>query len=128
MAGFHPPARLDEPLSKMEEIMQNFVRRMLGFVTQVLAPSAPADTAIADEAWWQGQIKGLADKHYRKLGDWWMEEVSTSCICCKKPVTIARWQTSNEGDECNDCIQMDANRYEADEDQIKDAMGVKISF
>ena len=107
--------------------MQTFVRRMLGFVTQVLAPSAP-NTTIADEAWWQGQIKEIGDEQYQKLGDWYMEEVSTSCVSCGTKVVIARWQVCDLGDECNDCIQMDANRYEADEDEIADALSVKISF
>jgi len=98
--------------------MQNFVRRMLGFVTQVLVRFV--DTTIADEAWWQDTIAEIK-------GDWWCEEVETSCVCCKKPVTIARWQTTNEGDQCNDCIQ-DAVSYEADEDEINAAFGVKISF
>ena len=99
--------------------MQNFVRRMLGFVTQVLA--TPVDTTAADEAWWQDTIAEVK-------GDWWMEEVSTSCICCAKVVTIARWQTTNEGDQCDKCIQLDATPYEADEDEIADALSVKISF
>jgi len=97
--------------------MQNFVRRILGFVTQGFVF---VDTTEADQAWWEDTIAEIR-------GDWYMEEVSTSCVCCKKPVTIARWQFTSKGDECNDCIQ-DAVSYEADEDEIADAMSVKISF
>ncbi len=94
--------------------MQNFVRRILGFVTQLV--SAPVDTTEADQAWWEQELAEC-------LGDWWCEEVKTSCICCGTHVIIARWQVCSEGDECNRCIQ-----YEADEDEIADAMSVKISF
>jgi hypothetical protein len=90
---------------------------MLGFVTQV----APVDTTIADEAWWQDQVAEIR-------GDWWCQEVETSCICCGTPVVIARWQTTSEGDQCNECIQLDCTPYEADEDEIADALSVKISF
>ena len=127
MAGFHPPARLDEPLSKMEEIMQNVVRRILGFVTQLVSP-APADTAIADEAWWQGQIKEIKEQYYQDLGNWWMEEVPGKCISCPQPLRLMRWQTSGYGDQCDRCISHEEKRYEADESELKDAMSVKISF
>jgi hypothetical protein len=100
--------------------MQTFVRRILGFVTQVLAP-APVDTTASDQAWWEQEVA-------ESLGDWYMEEVSTSCVSCGTVVRISRWQVCSEGDECNSCIQLDATRYEADEDEINAAFGVKISL
>ena len=118
----------------MEEIMHTFVRRVLGFVTQVLFP-AP-DTTAADEAWWKGQLKELEEEHYHALGAWWMEEVPGTCLSCPQPLRLMRWQTSGYGDQCDACIRLAKERHEdflaacqlEAEAEIQDAMSVKISL
>ena len=116
--------------------MQNVVRRILGFVTQLVVPAAPADTTAADEAWWQAELKDIEEEHYRKLGDWWMEEVPGKCLSCPQPLRLMRWQQSGYGDQCDKCLAVSKERHEdflaacqlEAEDEIKDAMSVKISL
>lgn len=114
--------------------MQTFVRRVLGFVTQVLFP-AP-DTTAADEAWWKQQLLDIEEEYFVDLGNWWLEEVPGTCLSCPQPLRLMRWQTSGAGDECDKCIAiakerhqdfLDACQLEA-ETEIKDAMSVKISL
>ena len=115
--------------------MQTFVRRILGFVTQVLGQKAPTTTAVtvdtteADEAWWENEV-------YQAKGDWYCEEVPGKCLSCPQPLRLMRWQTSGYGDQCDNCIGLKEKRYEdfliaceADaEAEIQDAMSVKISL
>lgn len=90
--------------------MQNVVRRILGFVTQLVSP-AP-DTTEADEAWWQAELKDIEKEHYRKLGDWYCEEVPGKCLSCPQPLRLMRWQQSGYGDQCDKCISSQKERYE----------------
>ena len=107
--------------------MQNLVRRILGFVTQLV--SRPADTTAADEAWWQASVLDIQEEQYHALGDWWSEPQECRCWLCGGVEVVPRYAWSKDH-ECQECAEVSCDGTDLDCNgcAVCEGLTVKVSL